>query len=136
MPVDDLRIARLEAAVEKHSHLLLGNGEPSVGELLRANTRHLADLDDRVEGLGGDVTALSARMDKSLTEVRQSVDALRAERKADHDKSVGRRELYGWVKFALGIVGVLIGIAVGFAQLNEQWAQVEDLIRRLPPIPE
>lgn len=136
MPVDDLRIARLEAAVEKHSHLLLGNGEPSVGELLRANTRHIADLDDRVEGLGGDVTSLSARMDKSLTEVRQSVDALRAERKADYDKAIGRRELYGWVKFGLGIVAVLVSILVGFGQLGQQWTQVEDLLRRIPNLPE
>lgn len=103
---------------EKLWHAVFGNGEPGMDEALRANTRTIADINDRVG------------------RVQESVDALRLERQIATSKGEGRRELWNWVRFALGLIAVTLTILGGFTQLSDRQLDIVRQLQNLPPIPE
>lgn len=136
MPIDEHRLARLETTVDKHSHLLTGNGAPGMDEVLRTNTKRLETLDERMDELGDDLTQLSATVDNRITEVKQSVDALRRERQADADKRAGAKSAVDWIRFALQLLAIVVSLAIGFTQLQANFANVTQQLNRIPPLPE
>lgn len=125
----DLRLERLEKTTERHDYLLRGNGGPGLVALVNRNTEQL-------DGLEESVTKLSATVDSRIGEVTLSINTLRAERKADYDKALGRRQLFNWVKFGISLAGGLLAIWLAVGQIQSQFYEINQQLQRIPNLPE
>src|SRR5690606_808600 len=113
-------VDRIEKRLEKLEHKVFGNGEVGMDEILRANT------------------AAIARLDKKVDAVKESVDALRQERRDDLKRREGAVAALGWLKWALGVLGtvIVLGGGLGLWRVNSQWETVQQQLQRLPGLPE
>lgn len=122
---DQLRLDRIESRVDRHDHLLRGNGEPGLTAIVRENTKQLMQLDERIDGV---VTGQA--------ELKESIDSLRDERREDHAKATGRRELYNAIKFTIGLATAVIGLWLAVTQLQLSFSAIQQQLNSLPPLPE
>jgi cytochrome c-type biogenesis protein CcmH/NrfG len=113
-------LERIEKRLEKLEHKVFGNGEVGMDEVLRANT------------------AAIARLDKKVDAVKESVDALRQERRDDLKRREGAVAALGWLKWALGVLAtvIVLGGGLGLWRVNSQWETVQQQLQRLPGLPE
>lgn len=116
MPLDELIHKRLE----KLEHVVIGNGKEGLAEMVRGNTRQLAQLAT------------------SNQEVSKAIAELREERKRDAARMEGRIDAFNWLKWALTLLAILVtlGGALGITTLNTQWRTVQEQIQRIPAVPE
>lgn len=111
---------RIEKRLDRLEHKVFGNGEPGMDEVLRANT------------------AAIARLDRKVDAVKESVDALRQERRDDLKRREGAVAALGWLKWALGVFAtvIVLGGGLGLWRVNSQWETVQEQLQRLPGLPE
>ena len=119
-PTPGVAVDRMEKRLDRLEHKVFGNGEPGMDEVLRANT------------------AAIARLDKKVDAVKESVDALRQERRDDLKRREGAVAALGWLKWALGVLGtvIVLGGGLGLWRVNSQWETVQQQLQRLPGLPE
>lgn len=104
-----------------------GNRERGADELIRQNTVAIAAIQ-----------ASAAKTDSKIDGVKESVDALRDERRADNARREGAVSALGWLKYALGLLAAIVAIGggLGYWQVSNQNKAVLEQIQRIPALPE
>lgn len=127
MTLSDAEAARLRSDVDNLRHAVFGNGKEGLDEMIRRNTVAIATIQ-----------ASAAKTDSKIDGIKESVDKLRAERKADHDRREGSVSTLRWMKWALGILATVLAIAgsIGYIQVSTQNQEVLQQLQRIPALPE
>ena len=127
MALSDTEAQRLLREVDGIRHYLFGNGKEGLDEVVRRNTTAIAAIQ-----------AGTQRTDTKLDALQRSIDNLAQERRDDNARREGSKATLNWIKWALGVLAVLvtIGGALGVPSLQSTLSQVSQQLNRIPPLPE
>lgn len=121
------RLANIEKEQGKVRHVLFGNGERGIDEIVRDHSRK---LDEITTGLGS--------MDIKIDQMQTSLDAIAKDRTLQTGKVQGRVETLAWLKWGIGVLVALVALggSLGLYRLDQRWQSVQQTLNALPSLPE
>lgn len=138
MPDEGDAVKRLEARVVRLEHIVTGNGEQGLDEVVRTNSRTLERIGLTLERSFEEFRKDLRGLGEDISRVDGKVDALQDDRKLDAAAAEGRSRAFKQMR-AFIIAGAavlsLLG-SLGLITVNSRVGEVQQQLQSIPSLPE